>query len=470
MAVAGKLSSNQILAKLPSVDALLSKAAVVAGAERYARKALVGQLRSSLAALRDRILSGQKVEDSEVEPERVVRQAMATLEAGGRGRPIPVINATGVVLHSNLGRALLSSPAIEAVVRVSSSASALEYDLGSGKRGDRDSIVEEHLQVLTGAEAATVVNNNAAAVLLVLNSLAEGREVAVSRGELIEIGGSFRIPDVLAKSGARMREVGTTNRTHAKDYAAVIGPDTAVLMKVHTSNYRIVGFTAEVGLAELRKIADAHDGLAVVEDLGAGALMDLSSWGLPKEPVVADSVAAGADLVTFSGDKLLGGPQCGIVVGRHDLIAKLRRNPLKRALRCDKMTLAALEATLRVYRFDPAPEHVIPTLKTLVRRSDELAKLGEEARRVLARALGPDYSVTLQPSEVQVGSGAQPEVTVASLALGVRCKDRSADSIAVMFRQSDPPIIGRIEHDLFLLDLRAIEDVGELVPGTAGPA
>ncbi len=441
------------------------------GAERYARGALVAQLRSSLAGLRDRILAGQEVEDSEVDPELVVRHAIGVLhEAGARTRPARVVNATGVVLHTNLGRALLASPAIEAVTAVSSCPSALEYDLESGARGERDSIVEEHLQVLTGAEAATVVNNNAAAVLLALNSLAEGREVVVSRGELIEIGGSFRIPDVLAKSGARLREVGTTNRTHAKDYQKAIGADTAVLMKVHTSNYRIVGFTAEVGLAELRQIADANDGLTVVEDLGSGALVDLSVWGLPKEPVVADSVAAGADLVTFSGDKLLGGPQCGIVVGRRDIIDKLRRNPLKRALRCDKMTLAALEATLRVYRFDPEPERTIPTLRTLARNRDDLAVFGEEAHRKLSRALGSEYSVTLQPSEAQVGSGAQPEVTVPSLALGVRCKTRSADSVALMFRRSEPPIIGRIERDLFLLDLRAIEDASEIVPLAAEPA
>ncbi|MFP6599322.1 MAG: L-seryl-tRNA(Sec) selenium transferase [Deltaproteobacteria bacterium] len=469
--MAGRSTSNRVLARLPSVDALLAKAASVAGAERYARGALVAQLRQSVAALRDRILAGREVADAQLEPEQVLREAIGLLdEADGGPRPTRVINATGVVLHTNLGRALLASPAIEAVTAVASSATALEYDVASGSRGDRDSIVEEHLQVLTGAEAATVVNNNAAAVLLALNSLAEGSEVVVSRGELIEIGGSFRIPDVLAKSGARLREVGTTNRTHAKDYQDAVGPDTAVLMKVHTSNYRIVGFTAEVGLAELRKIADGHDGLAVVEDLGAGALVDLSRWGLPKEPVVSDRVAAGADLVTFSGDKLLGGPQCGIIVGRRNLVDRLRRNPLKRALRCDKMTLAALEATLRVYRFDPQPEATIPTLRTLVRDRDELAGFADVACKQLAGALGPDYAVTVQPSEAQIGSGAQPEVTVPSLALGLRCKDRSADSIAGVFRGSDPPIIGRIERDLFLLDLRAVEDAGELIPRPAKPA
>lgn len=469
--MAGRSTSNRVLARLPSVDALLAKAASVAGAERYARGALVAQLRQSVAALRDRILAGHEVADAQLEPEQVLREAIGLLdEADGGPRPTRVINATGVVLHTNLGRALLASPAIEAVTVVASSATALEYDVASGSRGDRDSIVEEHLQVLTGAEAATVVNNNAAAVLLALNSLAEGSEVVVSRGELIEIGGSFRIPDVLAKSGARLREVGTTNRTHAKDYQDAVGPDTAVLMKVHTSNYRIVGFTAEVGLAELRKIADGHDGLAVVEDLGAGALVDLSRWGLPKEPVVSDRVAAGADLVTFSGDKLLGGPQCGIIVGRRNLVDRLRRNPLKRALRCDKMTLAALEATLRVYRFDPQPEATIPTLRTLVRDRDELAGFADVACKQLAGALGPDYAVTVQPSEAQIGSGAQPEVTVPSLALGLRCKDRSADSIAGVFRGSDPPIIGRIERDLFLLDLRAVEDAGELIPRPAKPA
>ncbi|MBI5506886.1 MAG: L-seryl-tRNA(Sec) selenium transferase, partial [Deltaproteobacteria bacterium] len=381
-----------------------------------------------------------------------------------------VINATGVVLHTNLGRAALASSAIDAVVAAASGACNLEYDLARAGRGDRDDLVEEHLCALTGAEAATVVNNNAAAVILVLNSLAEGREVVVSRGELIEIGGSFRIPDIMAKSGARLREVGTTNRTHASDYRDAIGADTALLMKVHASNYRMIGFCSAVELEELAALAAGHPGLLVVEDLGAGALVDFSKWGLPAEPVVADRLSAGADLVTCSGDKLLGGPQCGIVVGRSDLIARLKRNPLRRALRCDKMTLAALEATLRLYRFSPDFERQVPTLRALLRPLPELRALGQAALPLLARSLGPEVTLELVSAAAQAGSGSQPEVAIDSLAIAVSSPKLSAQAIAALFRAGDPPVIGRIERDVFLLDLRTIDDPAELVPNTAGQA
>ena len=290
--------------------------------------------------------------------EELVRAAADRLAARLAPSLRPVVNASGVVLHTNLGRAALAPEALEAV-HAAAGASNLEYDLATGSRGDRDVHVEEHLRALTGAEAATVVNNNAAAVLLALDTLAEGREVVVSRGELIEIGGSFRIPEILAKSGALMREVGTTNRTHPSDYERALGPQTALLLKVHPSNYRIEGFTADVPLRALVELGGRH-GLPVMEDLGSGALVDLSRWGLPREPLVADSVRCGADVVTFSGDKLLGGPQAGLLVGRREAIDRMRRNPLKRALRCDKMTIAALEATLCLYRTAPDLAAAIP--------------------------------------------------------------------------------------------------------------
>ena len=396
--------------------------------------------------------------------DRIVSMAVAAAAADEPSLR-PIINATGVVLHTNLGRALLAEPAIEAMVQAARSPVNLEYDLATGGRGDRDSIVEEELCALTGAEAATVVNNNAAAVLLALNSIAQGREVIVSRGELIEIGGSFRIPDVMSGSGARLREVGTTNRTHPNDYAGAIGPDTAMLLKVHPSNYRVVGFTAEVSLAEIVEIGNAHN-LPVMEDLGSGALADMASYGLPREPLVADRVANGAALVTFSGDKLLGGPQAGLIVGRRDLIARLKANPLRRALRCDKLTIAALAATLRVYLRSSDIGAVIPTLRLLRRTPAELAIVASRAREIVREILhdipterrGGDYSVEVVVSASEIGSGALPTEEIESRALRITHPRHSPDAIAALFREARPPVIGRITDGAFHLDLRTVED------------
>ncbi|MFN2427069.1 MAG: L-seryl-tRNA(Sec) selenium transferase, partial [Candidatus Binatia bacterium] len=374
------------LSSLPSVDAVLASphAAPLA---RWSRAAAVTAVRDAIADLRERLLSGTP--QGNPSPQSVAATAERLLEQRSSRKLRRVVNATGVVLHTNLGRAWLAEAAIEAVAEAARGACNLEYDLGRGERGERDSLVEEHLCALTGAEAATVVNNNAAAVILTLHCLAQGREVVVSRGELIEIGGSFRIPDIMAAGGARLREVGTTNRTHLADYRKAIGPDTALLMKVHASNYRIVGFSSSVELAELAALAAAHPGVYVVEDLGAGAIVDLAAHGLAPEPVIGDRLRAGADLVLASGDKLLGGPQCGIVVGRGELVERLRRSPLRRALRCDKLTLAALEATLALYRFSPEPEREIPTIRYLQRPIDELRRVGEAALVLLAADLGP---------------------------------------------------------------------------------
>jgi|YelNatPaOPRAMG01_1025707.scaffolds.fasta_scaffold00639_9 L-seryl-tRNA(Ser) seleniumtransferase len=379
-----------------------------------------------------------------------------------------VVNASGVVLHTNLGRALLAEEAIEAVAQAARSAVNLEYDLAEGTRGDRDFLVERELCALTGAEAATVVNNNAAAILLVLNSLARGKEVVVSRGELIEIGGSFRIPDIMERSGALLKEVGTTNRTHPRDYEAAIGPDTALLLKVHPSNYRIIGFTSEVSLPEMAEIGRRH-GVPVVEDLGSGALVDLGAYGLKREPIVAERVEAGAALVTFSGDKLLGGPQAGIVVGKRELVARLKANPLKRALRCGKLTLAALLATLRLYRRSAELDAELPTLRMLRRTTGELGAMAPRARDILSERLGPGFSVDIVESTSQVGSGALPVEELATVALKVTHPAMSAEAIARLFRSAEPPVIGRIKDDAFQLDLRTVEDASMLAVEFAKP-
>jgi L-seryl-tRNA(Ser) seleniumtransferase len=377
-----------------------------------------------------------------------------------------VVNATGVVLHTNFGRALLAAEAIDAVAQVAAHATNLEYDVARGERGDRDDLISDDLCALTGAEAATVVNNNAAAVLLALNTLADGREVVVSRGELIEIGGSFRIPDVMAKSGAQLREVGTTNRTHADDYATTITPDTALLLKVHTSNYRIVGFTSDVPLETLVALGHSRN-LPVMEDLGSGALIDLSAYGLPKEPVVADRIRMGADVVTFSGDKLLGGPQAGLIVGRRELIARIKRNPLKRALRCDKLTLAALAATLRLYRTAPDLCNALPTLRWLTRPLPEMEALGQAALPSLRTALGEGFVVELVDAESEIGSGALPIENLPTKAISIAHPTIGADDIARLFRNAEPPIIGRIQAGRFLLDLRGIFKASDLLPHTS---
>jgi L-seryl-tRNA(Ser) seleniumtransferase len=414
------------------------------------------QVQRAQAALRAAIVAGRidLPSDRDSMVQAIVRAAELAIDSD-EARLFPVVNATGVVLHTNLGRAVLAESAIEAVEVAARSAVNLEYDLESGGRGDRDSLVEDEICALTGAEAATVVNNNAAAVVLALNSLADGREVVVSRGEMIEIGGSFRLPDVMAKSGAVLREVGTTNRTHRSDYADAIGPGTALLMKVHPSNYRVVGFTSEVTLEDLVEIGRER-GVEVMEDLGSGALIDLEEFGLPREPVVRERVAAGAGVVTFSGDKLLGGPQAGIIVGRRDLVERIKRNPLKRALRCDKLTLAALSATLRIYLRSKDIGSELPTLRILGRSKSEIAAMAPRAREILVERLGAEYRVEIVDATSQVGSGAMPVKDLDTVALRVTHPRRSANAIAAMFRRAR--IIGRIVDDSFQLDLRTVED------------
>ena len=459
----------EALRLMPSVDECLRALTAAQAHREVNRSYLVSMVRAAQAGLRDALAAGDVPVPASREAmlREVVRRTEQYLAADTPAWR-PVINATGVVIHTNLGRAMLAEAAIEAVSLAARSPIDLEYDLERGGRGDRDRMVEDDLLALTGAEAATIVNNNAAAVLLALNTLAEGREVIVSRGELIEIGGSFRIPDVMRKSGARLREVGTTNRTHLHDYAEAIGPDTALLLKVHPSNYRVIGFTSAVPIADLCRLA-AERGLPVMEDLGSGALVDLRRFGLHHEPVVEERVSAGASLVTFSGDKLLGGPQAGIIVGRRELIEKIRSNPLKRALRCDKLTLAAMSATLRIYRRAGDLVEHIPVLRLLTRSPNELETVAIRARDILCERLGEGFSVSVAPSTSEIGSGAMPGGEIETRVLRISHPSHSPEVIAAMFRRAEPAIIGRISDGVFQLDMRTIEDPAVLAASFPKP-
>ena len=434
---------------IPSVEQLLQLPPGAALVARYRRERVVEQVRVVLEDVRRAAGNGEPVPP----PATVLARVRTRLEAPPRLRR--VVNATGIVLHTNLGRALLAEEAVVALVEAARGPVNLELDLDTGRRGQRDGLVVEDLRALTGAEDAIVVNNNAAAVLLVLSTLAAGRDVLVSRGELVEIGGSFRMPDVMRQSGARLVEVGTTNRTYADDYRRAIGPTTALLMKVHTSNFLIVGFTAAVELAELVGVG-REAGVPVVEDLGSGALVDLAAYGLPREPLVRERIAAGADLVTFSGDKLLGGPQAGIIIGRAALIARLAASPLRRALRPDKLTLAALGATLRLYREAKELPATLPTLRWLTRSVEDMERVGAAAATLLGQRLGPGYRVTLVAADAEVGSGAAPAAALPSRALAIEHDHLPAAQIAARFRAARPPVLGRIHDDRFLLDLRGI--------------
>lgn len=440
------------LRRLPSVDQVvrsLAERPEVAGIPRARLTAIV---RDILADERRRIVAGHDAPPSMTHLLSAVLAAIRSL--GGVFSLRPVINATGVVLHTNLGRALLSPLALERLAAVGEAYSNLELDVTTNQRGSRYAHVEQLLRRLTGAEDALVVNNNAAAVLLALESLAHGKEVIVSRGELIEIGGEFRIPDIMLRSGAVLREVGATNRTHLRDYAQAIGPETALLLKVHTSNYRMVGFTADVSSRELVALGQER-GLPVMEDLGSGCLVDLRLDGFPYEPTVQEVVASGVDLVSFSGDKLLGGPQAGILVGRGELVGRLKRNPWNRALRIDKLTLAALEATLYAYDCGRARE-TVPTLRLL---TEPLAVVRRRARRVLGR-LPADLRARLDARVVEdralVGGGALPTVALPTAAVALGATAAATRALDVALRSTEPPVIGRIANDRLLLDCRTV--------------
>jgi L-seryl-tRNA(Ser) seleniumtransferase len=445
-------------ADIPSLDRLLSDADFAPALSRFSRTQVTAALRETLAGLRQQAMLGELQGDA-LSAQTIARSVDARLQRDTRSRLRAVFNLTGTVLHTNLGRALLPAAVQEAVLRAFSTPVNLEYDLSSGGRGDRDDVVEPLLCELTGAQAATVVNNNAAAVLLVLNTLANRREVVVSRGELVEIGGAFRIPDVMRSAGAKLIEVGTTNRTHASDYAEALHPRSAMLMKVHTSNYAITGYTSSVGIGELAQLGRTH-GIPLIVDLGSGSLLDLARWGLPKEPTVREVIAAGADLVAFSGDKLMGGPQAGIIVGRADLIARLKKNPLKRALRVGKLTVAALEGVLALYRAPELLAEKLTVLRLLTRTASEIET---QSRRLLApvqAALGDAFEVTATPMSSQVGSGALPADRLPSFGLHLqssRGRRSGLDRLEATLRALPRPIIGRLADKALWLDLRCLE-------------
>jgi L-seryl-tRNA(Ser) seleniumtransferase len=459
------------LSQLPSVDRLLSQPAIISLIEIHGRASVTALVRDIVGAARLSIKGGAPVPDEAALMAKV--GAGATALATPKLRP--VFNLTGTVLHTNLGRATLPEEAIAALVTAARNPCALEYDLDTGGRGDRDDVVNDLLCELTGAEAATVVNNNAAAVFLLLNTLAAKKRVIVSRGELVEIGGAFRVPDIMSRAGAKLVEVGTTNRTHLADFVAAIEETpinrTAMLMKVHTSNYVIQGFTHAVPEYQLSKLAHEH-GLPFVIDLGSGTLTDLARWGLPHEPTPREAITAGADLVTFSGDKLLGGPQAGLLVGKKELIAKIKKNPLKRALRVGKITLAAMEAVLRLYR-DPDRLHLrLTSLNQLTRPEAEIRTAAARMLPALAKALaGLPVTVDVVTLNSQIGSGSLPVDRLASAGFAIRPQGKKSgvlNRIEAAFRDAAHPmrpIIGRIEESALLLDLRclAVADEAEFV-------
>jgi L-seryl-tRNA(Ser) seleniumtransferase len=445
------------LRHLPSVDAVLQTVEAGVLVERFGRHAATAAIRATLGHARAAVQAGAPGDIPR--PSELALQALARLEQESRSGLRPLFNLTGTVLHTNLGRAVLAEAAIDAAIAAMRDCVALEFDLLAGKRGERDDHVRALLCELTGAEDATLVNNNAAAVLLALNTLAFGRDAIVSRGELIEIGGAFRMPDIMARAGTRLVEVGTTNRTHPKDYRAALGAETGMILKVHTSNYRIQGFTAEVDAAALAVIADEAN-VPLMNDLGSGTLVDLSRYGLQKEPTVREAVAEGAGLVTFSGDKLLGGPQAGFIVGRKALIAAINRNPMKRAMRVDKIRLAAIEATLKLYRDPDRLAERLPTLRLLARSASDIAAQAARLLPAVAQAVGPAFAVALCECRSQIGSGALPLDTIASAGLVIRAHKGGGalDRLAAALRGLDRPVIGRIEDGGLTLDLRCLTD------------
>ena len=451
---ASEPAQQNLLRSIPQVDEVLQWMS----GESHAPARLIKQsVREELEILRQDILAGKKISKADISQKKLLEQIRKRLRVKLGPNFKRVINATGVVIHTNLGRSILPYSAREALVEAATRYSNLEFDLATGTRGSRYSLVEQLLCDLTGAEAALVVNNNAAAVLLVLDTLAKGMEVIVSRGQLVEIGGSFRVPEVMAKSGARLVEVGATNRTHVKDYEGAISEETSMLLKVHASNFKMIGFTKEVSAEELVKLAGRQN-LLVMEDLGSGCLIDLSRYGLKREPTVQETVKVGVDVVTFSGDKLLGGPQAGLIVGKRVIIDRIKKNQLNRALRIDKFTLASLETVLRLY-YDPETAVTnIPTLAMLTASPEIMGRRASRLARRIKNNLADKCSITVKATGSRVGGGALPEENLESRAVVLEPHDRTVNELERDLRLGPLPVIGRIEEDRYFLDMRTVAD------------
>lgn len=455
------MDKNALFRSLPNTDQVLAAPAVAQAMESTPRSVVLAAVRSALDALREGFANGEVSEPASLDA--VVEDVLARATAADARSLHRVINATGIIVHTNLGRSVLAPEAVAAVAEVAAGYSTLEYTVEDGKRGSRHTHVESLLCELTGAEAAMAVNNNAAAVVMCIAAFARGREAIVSRGELIEIGGSFRVPDIMAESGAKMVEVGTTNKTHLRDYKLAISPNTGLMLKVHTSNYRVIGFTAEVSVSELAELGAAN-GVAVMEDLGSGVLVDLSRFGLPRERTVQEALAEGPDVVTCSGDKLFGGPQAGIILGTKEAIARLKAHPLARAMRLDKMTLAALEATLRLYR---DPEHAlraVPTLRMLTMSLDECRRLAGDLAEQVSETVGSAGSAEVRDDIARAGGGALPMEDIPTAVVAVSIDGMSASEIELYLRTKSPvPIVARIKDDRLLLDPRTLVEGDESV-------
>ena len=447
---------GEALRRIPAIEQLLSREPFLSMQEHYSRDLITEALRTVTEEIRRQILNSTEIVEPPDESAYAAR-VRAELESLTAPALRPLVNATGTITHTNLGRSLLNASVSESLAQAAANYVNLEYDLSTGARGHRDHLTEPLLQRLTGCEASTIVNNNAAAVLLALNTLARGKEVIVSRGELIEIGGAFRIPDVMEASGSILREVGTTNRTHLRDYENAINENTALLLKVHPSNYKVVGFASTPTMEELTELGRQH-GIPTMEDLGSGSLTDLTRYGLPYEPVVGERISAGVDVVTFSGDKLLGGSQAGIIVGQQDAIEKIRKNPLMRALRVGKLTVAALEATLRLYLNEKELTEKLPMLQRYTRSVTELREVAEKLANHLRQIFGDVIQVTVEESAAQIGSGSLPVDTLPSLAVSLHASQISAEVLAAHFRAQPMPVIGRVQEEQLRLDVRTVFD------------
>ena len=447
-----------MLRRLPGVDHVLELCKARQYFKDIPQTVLVNAVRQVLEIMRKGILEARPdITEETLSDEPIIEAVLATVTRATAPNLKTLVNATGVVVHTNLGRSLLPQSVVDNISVIAGRYSNLEYDLDAGKRGSRHASVEDLLCEISGAQAALAVNNNAGAVLLCLETFARNKEVIVSRGELVEIGGSFRVPDVMAKSGGFLKEVGTTNRTHLRDYENAIGENTALLLKVHRSNYTVIGFTAEVSLKKLVELGAGHR-IPVMEDLGSGTFVDFSKYGLAKEPTVQDSVACGADIVTFSGDKLLGGPQAGIIVGKKSIVDRVKRNPLARALRIDKLTLAALESTLRLYRDEKKAVALIPTLRMLTMTIEDITARATHLADGLKNIDPSRLDINLIERSSRAGGGALPMLELPSRCLRIQIRGMSANALEKKMRANDPPIIGRIEDDAYIMDPRTLDE------------